>query len=224
MGLPKRSENNWIGQGFICLLALCALFLLLELAAVAQQPPAAPPPNESQPAPPAPPQAAPPPSGEGGPESVHIVVGHSLLIHTPSRVKRILTGNPTVIESVVTSPAELVITAKTAGSSSLMLWDESGRSRYLDVYADLDIGTLRASIDQSFPYATVDVQSEGERVILVGTVPNKDVADQMQKMAGNFSKERRRWVAPCASAARKASDVEGALRRGRPTEDVAIWH
>ena len=40
-------------------------------------------------------------------QNVHIVVGHSLLIHTPSRVKRILTGNPAVIESVVTSPEEL---------------------------------------------------------------------------------------------------------------------
>ncbi len=189
MRLWKRSENSWSWQGFTCLLALSAVFLLLGLAAVAQQPPAGAPTSPSQPAAPASPLPAAAPAGEGGPESVHIVVGHSLLIHTPSRVKRILTGNPAVIESVVTSPAELVITAKTAGSSSLMLWDESGRSRYLDVYADLDVGTLRASIDQSFPYATVDVQSEGEKVILVGTVPNKDVADQMQKMAGNFSKD-----------------------------------
>ena len=44
-------------------------------------------------------------ASERGPESVHIVVGHSLLIRTPSRVKRILTGNPAVIESVLTSPA-----------------------------------------------------------------------------------------------------------------------
>src|ERR1019366_8721198 len=45
------------------------------------------------------PQAAPQQQGEG-PESVHLVVGHSMLIRTPSRIKRVLTGNPTVIESV----------------------------------------------------------------------------------------------------------------------------
>ena len=120
---------------------------------------------------------------------MHIVVGHSLLIHTPSRVKRILTGNPAVIESVVTSPEELVITAKEPGSSSLMLWDESGRNRSLDVYADVDVTSLRNSLDQSFPHSNVDVQAEGEKVILVGTVGSKDVADQMLKMAGNFSKD-----------------------------------
>ena len=194
MGHSKRTENGCSWQGFTRLHALCVLFVLLGLTAAAQQPADATPPSQQPPpaagqSQPAPPRGAPAAPGEQGPESVHIVVGHSLLIHTPSRVKRILTGNPNVIESVVTSPAELVITAKEPGSSSLMLWDESGRSRYLDVYADLDVGALRASIDQSFPSATVDVQSEGERVVLVGTVPNKDMADQMQKMAGNFSKE-----------------------------------
>ncbi len=202
MRLWNRSENSWSWQGIICLLPLYAvIFLAISCAAQQAAAPAAGLPQvaaavrQNAPAPPAqaaaPPQqasqSAPPPSP--GTESVHIVVGHSLLIHTPSRVKRILTGNPAVIESVVTSPAELVITAKEAGSSSLMLWDESGRSRYLDVYSDLDVTALRASIDQSFPSANVDVQSEGDKVVLVGVVPAKDVADQMLDMAKKFSKE-----------------------------------
>ncbi len=188
MGLWKRSENSWSWQGTACLLPLYAAFCLI-LPAAAQQPPSAPP------APPPATAAAArqagqlPASSEQGPQNVHIVVGHSLLIHTPSRVKRILTGNPAVIESVVTAPSELVITAKQAGSSSLMLWDEAGRNRSLDVYADLDVGTLRASVDQSFPFASVDVQSEGDKVVMVGSVPNKDIADQMLKMAANFSKD-----------------------------------
>jgi pilus assembly protein CpaC len=198
--LSKRSENSWSWQGIICLLCLVSMFCLVVRVA-AQEAPASPPDQSQAPAapPPAAPPAAPPaqasqptppaPSADQGPENVHIVVGHSLLIHTPSRVKRILTGNPNVIESVVTSPAELVITAKAPGSSSLMLWDEAGRSRYLDVYSDLDVSSLRSSIDQSFLYSNVDVQSEGEKVVLVGTVSNKEVADQISKMAQNFSKD-----------------------------------
>ena len=120
---------------------------------------------------------------------MHIVVGHSLLIHTPSRIKRILTGNPTVIESVLTSPRELVITAKTPGGSSLMLWDESGQNRTLDVYADLDVTQLRNTLDQSFPNNGVDVQSQADKVMLVGTVPSAAVADQIVKMAGSYAKD-----------------------------------
>jgi pilus assembly protein CpaC len=142
---------------------------------------------EQAPASTPPPQAAPQQQGEG-PESVHIVVGHSLLIRTPTRIKRVLTGNPAVIESVLTSPRELVITAKTPGSSSLMLWDEAGQNRTLDLYADVDVSQLRNTLDQSFPNSGVDVQSNGDRVTLVGTVPTAVVAEQMLKMADNYSK------------------------------------
>jgi pilus assembly protein CpaC len=117
------------------------------------------------------------------------MVGHSLLIRTPTRIKRVLTGNPAAIESVLTSPRELVVTAKAPGGSSLMLWDEAGQNRNLDVYADLDVTQLRNTLDQSFPNNGVDVRSEGEKIMLVGTVPTTVVADQILKMAGNFGKE-----------------------------------
>ena len=63
-----------------------------------------------------------------GPEILRIVVGHSLLVRTPSRIKRILTGNPAVLESVVTSPNEVVLTAKQTGGSSLVLWEKTARA------------------------------------------------------------------------------------------------
>jgi len=187
VALSRRSKNAFPWRGLACALLACTAFSFIALAGVAQ--------DQSGTQAPAMPAAAPAaaapqaPMSDQGPESIHIVVGHSLLIRTPTRVKRILTGNPAVIESVVTSPAELVITAKMPGSSSLMLWDEAGRNRSLDVYADVDVSALRNSLDQTFPSTGVDVQSEGERVVLVGTVPSKDVADQMLKMADNFSKE-----------------------------------
>jgi pilus assembly protein CpaC len=135
------------------------------------------------------PQTAPAPRGEQGPESVHVMVGHSILIRTPTRIKRVLTGNPGVIDSVLTSPKELVVTAKAPGGSSLMLWDEAGQNRSLDVYADLDVTQLRNTLDQSFPNNGVDVQSEGNRVMLVGTVPTAPVAEQILKMAASYAKD-----------------------------------
>ncbi len=129
------------------------------------------------------------PQGGQGMETIHIIVGHSLVINTPTRVRRILTGNPEVIESVVTSPAELVVTAKKPGSSSLVLWNENGRTRALDVYGDLDVTSLRSSVEQAFPNVKLDVQSEGSKVVLTGSAPTKEVAEQVAKMASSFSGE-----------------------------------
>ena len=127
--------------------------------------------------------------GQVSPEILHVVVGHSAVVSTESRVKRMLTGNPAVIESVLTSPNEVVVTAKDAGGSSLVLWEEAGKKRVLEVFADIDVESLRDAVKQTFPNTPVEVQSERGKVILVGTVANAAVADQIAKMGANFSKE-----------------------------------
>ena len=160
--------------------------LCFASAAPAQQVAAMPAPPSGKNAQPAPAAST---SAEPGPDILHIVVGHSLIIKTPSRVKRILTGNPAVIESVLASPNEIVLTAKQTGGSSLVVWEESGQSRMMDVFADLDVGPLRTAFDQTYGDTGVDIQSQEGRVIVVGTVPSAAVADQMVKMAGNYSKE-----------------------------------
>jgi pilus assembly protein CpaC len=176
-----------------CLQVIIVLFLLsvvlcfVPASAAADQPAVGQ--NPTAQAPPAQLPPSPQAQSEHEPESIHIIVGHSLLVRTASRVKRVLTGNPSVIESVVPSPREVVLTAKVAGGSSVMLWDENGQSRMMDVSADLDVASLRNAMDQSFPNSGVDVQSQGEKVVLVGTVPTAAIAEQMMKMAANFSKE-----------------------------------
>ena len=202
MQRKRIGKERLFRQSVAVALLMAASLCLTTLAVAAQQQPSG---SDAAPAQQAPNQKAPgmaqapasaPQSqasmgqpGEQGPETVHILVGHSLLIHTGSRIKRVLTGNPAVIESVPTSPRELVITAKETGGSSLMVWDETGQNRTLDVYADLDITPLRNTLDQSFPNSNIEVQSQGGKVTLVGTVSSPAVAEQVLKMAGNFSKE-----------------------------------
>jgi len=203
---PNRERLPWRSVAFVLVAgtALC----VTTLEATAQQPPAQQAPTTRQtPASTEQPSTAQAPGGaqapastqqseaapgrqrEQGPETAHIIVGHSLLIRVPSRVKRILTGNPAVIETVLTTPQELVITAKTTGGSSLMLWDQAGLNRILDIYADLDVTPLRDTLDQSFPNSGVDVQSDADKVMLNGTVSSPAVADQMLKMAAAFAKD-----------------------------------
>jgi pilus assembly protein CpaC len=190
-----QSKKELLWQSGVVLLLLSALFLIGAGSAIAQQASTSSPEqtiastNSSAAQGPASSGPSSTQQGGQGSETVHIIVGHSLVINTPSRVKRVLTGNPDVIESVVTSPGELVVTAKKTGSSSLVLWNESGRARALDVYGDLDVTSLRSSVEQAFPNVNVDVQAEGSKVVLTGWVPTKEVGDQVAKMAASFSPE-----------------------------------
>jgi pilus assembly protein CpaC len=121
-------------------------------------------------------------------QTLHVLAGKSLVINLEARLKRVLVSNPSVIEAVATTPSQLVVTARGVGASSLILWDESGRSRMLDVLVDLDVTGLRDSIQLAYPNEPIQVQAEGDRLILSGAVSSQEVIDNVLKMAGAFSR------------------------------------
>jgi len=124
-----------------------------------------------------------------GNQVLHIMVGHSVVIRTDARLRRVLVGNPAVVTTVTTAPNELVVTASTSGSSSVVLWQEDNRSRILEVFSDLDVSMLREAFARNFPREPIQVEAEENRIILSGAVSAVPIADQVVKMAAPFSKE-----------------------------------
>lgn len=122
-------------------------------------------------------------------QSVHVLTGKSVLINVQSRLRRVLVSNPTAIDAVATTPTQVVVEGKASGESSLILWDEAGNSRMLDVTVDQDVTGLRTAIEQAFPNADIQAEADGGRVILSGTVPDKAAMDEVTKMASFYSKD-----------------------------------
>ena len=122
-------------------------------------------------------------------QPLHILVGKSVIINLQSRLKRVLASNPGVIETLVTSPTQIVVEGKAAGNSSLILWDESGSSRMLDVHVDLDLSGLRIAIQNAYPHDSIQAQADQGRIILSGTVGGQASVDDLTKMAGVYSKD-----------------------------------
>lgn len=123
----------------------------------------------------------------GGAEALHILVGKSVVIDMEKPVTRVLVSNPAVIDALGTSPTEVVVEAKAAGTSSLILWSQGGASRMLDVTVDLDISGLRTAIERAYPDQNIQAQADGGRVIVSGLVRNKQEEDDLVKMAGVYS-------------------------------------
>src|SRR5437763_12189044 len=93
--------------------------------------------------------------------ALHVFVGKSVVINLQAPVTRILSSNPTVIDTLATSPTQVVVEGKSAGSSSLILWDSSGHSQMLDVSVDVNIAHLRTTIEQTYPGQQINLQSDG---------------------------------------------------------------
>jgi pilus assembly protein CpaC len=122
-------------------------------------------------------------------QATHITVGRSIFIDTKHRLARVYITDPEVLDSYMASPNQVVVTAKKAGASTVILWDESGESKSYLISADVNVETLRDSMRQFLPNENIMVQGNETRVVLSGTVGTTAIADQAVKLATLYSKE-----------------------------------
>src|SRR5438874_4459746 len=131
--------------------------------------------------------AAIPAAAQSEGQALHVFVGKSVLINLQSPVTRILSSNPTVVDTLATSPTQVVVEGKAAGSSSLIIWDATGHSQMLDVTVDVNISRLRTAIEETYPGQPITVQSDGAHLILTGTVSDAKIVDDVGKLAILYS-------------------------------------
>lgn len=136
----------------------------------------------------------PPPPSENnepddGTQTLHVIVGRSVFISTPERLRRIYVSNPTVLESMTPTPRDLVLTGKTAGTSTVVLWDEMGTSTVLTVLVDVDVARLRESLAEALPADHINVDAQEGKLFLSGVVGSDTEADIANKLSLVYSKE-----------------------------------
>jgi pilus assembly protein CpaC len=115
----------------------------------------------------------------GAPQTLHLLVGRSLVITSPNRIKRVSIADPTIAEAVVVSPTQVVINGKVPGGVSLILWDESGQSQSFEVLVEIDVLGLTQKIHEVFPAEPVQVETSKDMVMLSGRISSAEVADKI---------------------------------------------
>jgi pilus assembly protein CpaC len=132
-------------------------------------------------------------SGTKGPEensqTLHVIVGRSVFVNTPDRLRRVYVSNPLVIDSMTPTPHDLVITGKAAGTSSVVLWNEGGTSTVITVLVDVDLAGLRESLSQALPADRIEVDAQEGKLFLSGIVGSDVEADIAARLAAVYSKE-----------------------------------
>ena len=117
-------------------------------------------------------------------QRLHLIVGRSLFLNFPERLRRVYVSNPVVLDSIASSPFELVITARAAGTSSLVLWSTGGQTQMYTVLADVDVAGLRESLADALPGDHVEGEAQQGRVHLSGVVGSDAAADEALSTLG----------------------------------------
>jgi len=133
------------------------------------------------------PAAQQPPAGQAseGPQSLHLMVGRSLVITSPTRIKRVSLADPSIAEAIVVSPYQVLVNGKAPGGVSLLLWDESDQSQAFEVSVDIDILSLSEKIHEVFPNEPVQVETSKDAVMLSGKISSAAVADKILEVVKN---------------------------------------
>ncbi len=116
-------------------------------------------------------------------QTLHLLVGRSLVITSPTRIKRVSIADPSIAEAVVVSPNQVVVNGKTPGGVSLLLWDEANQSQAFDLVVDADVLGLSQKIHALFPAEPVKVETAKDVVVLSGRVSSPLVADKILQLA-----------------------------------------
>jgi pilus assembly protein CpaC len=162
--------------------AAAAVLSLQVAPALAQQPADTPAPAQGATQPPqqAPtPVPANAPMEAGEPQTLHLLVGRSIVITSPARIKRVSIADPTIAEAIVVSPNQVLVNGKTPGGVSLIVWDESDQSQSFEVSIDIDVLGLSQKIREVFPNEDVHLDTSRDVVMLSGKISSKEIADKI---------------------------------------------
>jgi len=114
-----------------------------------------------------------------GPQTLHLLVGRSLVITSPTKIKRVSLADPAIAEAIVVSPFQVLVNGKAPGGVSLLLWDEADQSQAFEVSVDIDILGLTQKIHEVFPAEAVQVETSRDMVIVSGKVSSAALADKI---------------------------------------------
>ncbi len=125
-------------------------------------------------------------------ESTRLVtsVSKSELIESDAAIRRVSVGNPDMIEVVAVSNRELVVNAKAAGETTLIVWSASGRKPFNVVVMPLaaKVESVRSQFEQEFSGQDVTLSFEDGSVFLRGTVKDMTAAGRALAIASTLGK------------------------------------
>ena len=116
---------------------------------------------------------------------LHLMVGRSLVVTSPTRIRRVSVADPAIADAIVVSPNQVLVNGKMPGGVSLMLWDESDQSQAFEVSVDIDILSLSEKIHEVFPNEQVQIETSKDSVILSGHASSIAVADKIMEVVKN---------------------------------------
>src|SRR5512143_1494162 len=123
------------------------------------------------------------------PQKISLMVGKSIVIETPSAVKRVSLAATAFADAIVLSPRQVYLTGKTPGLTNMILWEGDNILAAVDIEVYPDIVRLKEKLHEILPQEqNIKVSSSHDAITLSGTISNSANLSQALAVAGPFGK------------------------------------
>ena len=126
--------------------------------------------------------------GEGT-DHVHILQGESKLIKFKDEIVRTSISDTAIADVVVVSPEQVLVNAKSSGSTTMVVWDKEQKTRMYDITVGLDIPRLNDMLKAIAPNENIKVTARNQTVVLQGEVQRQQTVDDVNEVVKTFSEK-----------------------------------
>ena len=144
---------------------------------------------------PAPPVRAIEAATQDSSNELFVAVGKTVLLDTERPITRVAVASGDVAEAAAVSRSEIMVNGKTAGETSLIIWETGGGRQFFNVRvrggseaSNERIEGLRRELRSEFPGQPIQVSAENGVLFLRGTVKDLPSSDRAVQIASTVGK------------------------------------
>lgn len=115
---------------------------------------------------------------DGAGDEIPLTVGRSVVLDHPDEVTRISITDPGIVDAVPISTREILLNAKTAGVSTLIIWSKSGERNFFSINVTPNLEQIQEHLVMAFPGEDIRVNSSRGITTLDGRVSAPDIVDR----------------------------------------------
>jgi pilus assembly protein CpaC len=116
-----------------------------------------------------------------------LTVGKSQILNARVPVKRLNVASPDVADVNPIGPQSVLVTAKKAGTTQVIIWDDNDHSQVIDVNVSFNVRELTAQLKKLVPGSNIEINTGGGAIALSGRVSNLEDAKKAMDIAGNYA-------------------------------------
>jgi pilus assembly protein CpaC len=120
-----------------------------------------------------------------------VTVGMSITIDSPLNIQRVYIANDNMAEAVAITPKEVLITGKTPGITTLIVWQLNGARLVYELTVRTSpqrLEAVRLQVAREFPDANINITMDNDTAFVRGAVKDVVSSDRVMAIVGTLGK------------------------------------